>query len=56
MKTAKRNIYKAYIQGIQGTTIKYKVYVKRSRMDLLGDQISSLLTSLCLNGINEVRA
>ncbi len=42
MKTLKRNIYKAYIQGVKGTTIEYILNVKRSRMDLLGDRISSI--------------
>ncbi len=59
MKTAKRNIYKAYIRGVQGTTIEYLVYVKRSRMDLLGDRLSSIFISLdskYIKYLNGVRA
>ena len=45
MRIPKRNIYKAYIREIEGTTIKY---VKRSRMNLLRDCISSILISINL--------
>lgn len=45
MRIPKRNIYKAYIRGIEGTTIEY---VKRSRMDLLLDCVSSILISINL--------